>query len=54
VDRTRLTGVYALRLEWRENGKILSALKDLGLKIRSQRDFVEMLVLDRLDRPAEN
>jgi uncharacterized protein (TIGR03435 family) len=36
-----------------DNG-LSASLKDLGLKLESQRNPVEMLVIDHVERPSEN
>jgi len=54
VDKTGLSGVYVLHLEWQENGSMRSALPDLGLKIRGARATVDLLVLDRIEKPDDN
>jgi uncharacterized protein (TIGR03435 family) len=68
VDKTGLTGVYTLKLEWtpdEQSGSaaeqplgpsIFNALQDqLGLKLQTQKLPVEIVVVDRVDRtPVEN
>lgn len=68
VDKTGLTGVYTLKLEWTPDEQpgssaeqplgpsIANALQDqLGLKLQTQKLPVEIIVVDRVDRtPAEN
>ena len=54
VDRTGLSGVYVLRLEWKKYGTILSGLKALGLRVHTERQPVEVLVVDEVESPREN
>jgi uncharacterized protein (TIGR03435 family) len=67
VDKTGLTGVYTLKLEWTPDDQpagsepalgpsISTALQDqLGLKLQTQKLPVEILVVDRVDRtPVDN
>ena len=69
VDKTGLTGKYDVELEWTperiqmqqegsaENGPptIFTAIQQqLGLKLESGKAPMKMMVVDRVDRPAEN
>jgi uncharacterized protein (TIGR03435 family) len=54
VDRTGLSGDYILYLEWPDGGSKLTALRDIGLQLRSQRAPVDVLVVDRIEQPDEN
>ena len=67
VDRTGLTGIYDLELRFSgdpvDGGpatdpsapSIFTALQEqLGLKLEAQREVVDVLVIDTIDRPAEN
>jgi uncharacterized protein (TIGR03435 family) len=58
VDRTGLTGVYDMDLEWTpasDELSIFTALREqLGLKLESSRGPVPMLVIDRAEKPSEN
>lgn len=64
IDRTGLTGYFDLELEWNPeptsapaNGapSILVAVQEqLGLKIESERQRVDVLVVDSAERPTEN
>jgi len=64
VDRTGLTGTYAFRLQWHPEGAppraeapplIFTAIQEqLGLKLEPQRLPVEVLAIDRAERPSPN
>jgi uncharacterized protein (TIGR03435 family) len=67
VDRTGLTGIYDLELRFSGDPvdgapatdpsapSIFTALQEqLGLKLEAQREVVDVLVIDTIDRPAEN
>jgi uncharacterized protein (TIGR03435 family) len=65
-DRTGLTGAYDIDLQWTPDGSdgqtppgdvpsIFTALQEqLGLKLTPERDRVEVLVIDKVERPALN
>lgn len=64
IDRTGLTGLYDLTLEWAgmlngqpnpEGPTFEEALRDeLGLKLQSDKGPVEILVIDHIEHPSEN
>ena len=62
VDRTGLSGSYDFSLEWAPDEasdsaapSLVTALREqLGLRLESQKAPVEVLVIDRLQRPSEN
>ena len=65
IDRTGLTGRFDVQLDWRplnatagnsDNvADLFSALQEqLGLKLESATDAVEVLVIDRVEHPNEN
>jgi uncharacterized protein (TIGR03435 family) len=69
VDRTGLTGVYDFTLDWvpdRLSGRpgdgsepsgptIFTALQEqLGLKLESGKGPVEVVVIDRVEKPSQN
>ncbi len=59
VDGTGLTSRYDGTLDWAPEGddgpSVYSALKEqMGLRLESRRGPVEMLVIERLERPDEN
>jgi uncharacterized protein (TIGR03435 family) len=62
VDQTGLAGVFNFKLQWtRDTAKmpdrptIYTAVQEqLGLRLRSQKMPLEILVIDRAERPSEN
>jgi uncharacterized protein (TIGR03435 family) len=67
VDKTGLTGIYDMHLDMGQKGppptdgsadpgvSVFSSLQEqLGLKLESQKDQVEYLVIDRIERPSPN
>jgi bla regulator protein BlaR1 len=66
IDKTGLTGSYDFKLEWTPESEasstnetsgptIFTALQEsLGLKLESTKGPVEMLVINSVERPAEN
>ena len=62
LDKTGLTGYYEFQLKWAPLGATDSADPDLfaaiqeqlGLKLESSRGPVEVLVIDRAEKPSEN
>jgi len=60
LDRTGLTGLFDVDLEWAEEAgsdkpSIFAALQEqLGLKLESVRDLVDVVVIDHVERPTED
>lgn len=63
VDKTGLNGLYDFTLQWTpdeahtdgEGASLFTALQEqLGLKLESTRAPVEILIVDRVERPTEN
>ena len=63
IDKTGLTGAFDLDLKWTPDGAeqndgppgIFTAVEEqLGLKLRSAKGPVEVLVVDSLTMPSEN
>ena len=65
VDRTAIDGVFNLKLRWTPEGvtnsapdappAIYTAIQEqLGLRLRSQKTPIEVLVIDRVEKPSEN
>lgn len=60
VDRTGLTGLYEVDLEWSpdqlgDGASLFTALQEqAGLKLEPQRGPVEVLLIEGIERPTEN
>ena len=55
VDKTGLDGLYDYTFEWPDAGSSLFASVDqLGLKLEAKKEPVEVLVIDRAERPSAN
>ena len=61
LDRTGLTGRYNFSLQWTTDDApyenvptLIESLRELGLKLESQKGQVEVLVIDNIQRPSEN
>src|SRR4030095_2999976 len=68
IDKTGLTGTYDLHLEWTDaplndipnpevsdRPSIFTAVTEqLGLKLESAKGSVEVIVIDRMERPSQN
>ena len=62
VDRTGLQGPFELMLEWSLDAAVdrrlpplsIALQEQLGLKLESERAQVDVLLIDRIERPTEN
>ena len=55
VDKTGLQGLFNLRLTWNDDDDFMTALQDeLGLKLESQQAPMDILTIDRVERPTAN
>ena len=62
INRTGLEGVFNIKLQWSREGvrqadgpTIFTAIQEqLGLRLRSEKAPVEMIVVDHAERPSEN
>ena len=55
IDRTGLGGRFTFNLAWNNDDDLFSALRDiLGLRVESQRANMEIVVIDRIDKPSAN
>ena len=62
IDKTGLSGAYDFELDWSPNEEadapappLVTALREqLGLRLETQKSPVEVLVIERLERPSEN
>jgi uncharacterized protein (TIGR03435 family) len=55
LDKTGLKGVYLFYVEWDAGEDFIPAMEQqLGLKLESQKDPVDNLVIDHIDKPTAN
>jgi uncharacterized protein (TIGR03435 family) len=65
LDKTKLTGDYSFKLQWepqdlssgseRSGATLFTALQDqLGLRLESGKDPVNVVVIDNIERPSTN
>ena len=66
IDKTGLTGTYNIELTYVPQNRmgpgadssgeadIFTAVKDLGLRLESQKSSIELLIIDHCEKPAEN
>jgi uncharacterized protein (TIGR03435 family) len=55
LDKTGLDGVYDYTFEWPASGSsLVDSIEQLGLKLESKKEAVEVLVIDRAERPSSN
>lgn len=61
VDKTGLHGLYKIDLKWAPDGSdaagpsVFTALQEqLGLRLNASKGPVEVLAIDRAERPSEN
>lgn len=55
VDQTGLDGLYDYQFDWPDRGSSLFAsVAQLGLKLEAKKTPVEVLVMDRAERPSAN
>ena len=55
LDKTGLSGVYSLYVEWDDDQEFLPAMQEqLGLKLESQRASVGVLTIDHIEKPDLN
>jgi uncharacterized protein (TIGR03435 family) len=55
VDKTGIKGIYLIGLRWYADGDITTAMQEwLGLRLESQKAPVNVVVIDRIEKPSEN
>ena len=55
VDKTELKGLYDYTIVWPDSSSSLfDSLAELGLKLEAKKEAVEVLVIDRAERPSSN
>jgi len=58
VDKTGLTGTYNIKLTYSTDASDISVFQaveeQLGLKLEARKEMVEILVVDRVEKPSAN
>jgi uncharacterized protein (TIGR03435 family) len=54
LDKTGLTGNYLIDLQYGPSDDLVTVILDQGLKLESVKGTIEMLVVDRVERPDPN
>ena len=55
LDKTGLPGRYLFNLAWGSDEDMVTAiLEQLGLKIETQREPIDLLVIDHIEKPDAN
>ena len=55
LDRTGLTGKYFFGVQWGPDEDFLTVVQqEFGLKVESQKAPLDVLVIDRIEKPTEN
>jgi uncharacterized protein (TIGR03435 family) len=60
VDQSGIAGAFDVKLEWAPDGStdgrpsIFAALQDVGLKLEGKKVPVDLIVIDRMEKPTEN
>jgi len=60
VDESGIAGAFDLKLEWAPDGSteggpsIFGALQDVGLRLEARKVPVDLIVIDRIEKPTEN
>lgn len=55
LDRTGLQGLFNLQLAWNDDDDFMTALQDeLGLRLESEQAEVDVLTIERIEKPSAN
>lgn len=55
VDKTGVNGLYDFTVVWPDSGSsLVDSLDQLGLKLAAKKEAVEVLVIDRAEKPSSN
>jgi uncharacterized protein (TIGR03435 family) len=54
LDRTGLEGRYDFELQWSDVSIFTALQEQLGLKLEPTKGPVDVVVIDRVERPTEN
>jgi uncharacterized protein (TIGR03435 family) len=55
LDKTGLNGLYDYTIEWPDSGSsLVDSVDRLGLKLEARKEGVEVLVIDRAEKPSSN
>jgi uncharacterized protein (TIGR03435 family) len=54
LDKTGLTGKYAIDIQYGRDEDIVTVVQDQGLKLESAKGPIEVVVIDHVEKPSEN
>jgi uncharacterized protein (TIGR03435 family) len=54
LNRTGLTDDYFIDIQYGPDEDLVSTVEDQGLKLEPAKEPIQILVIDRVERPSEN
>jgi uncharacterized protein (TIGR03435 family) len=54
LDKTGLTGNYAIDIQYGPDDNLITVLQDQGLRLESVKGSIEIVVIDHVEKPDEN